>query len=64
MHFDSGVFDELPVCVNEKGMDWRQLDYVLEMRVSSGEICWSVKYKDMEAGTIKSVVGYEGMSDA
>ena len=34
-----------------------------EMRVSSGEICWSVRYKDIEAGTVKTTVGYEGMTD-
>lgn len=61
MEFDPSIFEELPVRVNEKGKEWRKLSYVLEMRVSSGEICWSVKYKDIEAGTVKTIVGYEGM---
>lgn len=64
MKFDPSVFDELPVFVNEKGISWRRLDYVVEMQVSSGEICWSAKYKDIEAGTIKTIVGYEGMANS
>ena len=64
MNFEGEVFDELPVRTNKKGIEWRQLDYMLEMRVSSGEIYWSVKHKDIEAGKIKTVVGYEGMEDS
>jgi len=63
IRIDSTVFEELPILHNKKGEEWRKLDYVLEMRVSSGEICWSVRYKDIEAGTIKTTVGYEGMTD-
>jgi hypothetical protein len=60
----SSIFDELPVHKNEDASEWRQLDYVLEMQVSSGEICWAVKYKNVEAGTVKTLVGYEGIFDS
>jgi len=63
VNLDPSIFEELPVHVNEKGEEWRRLDYVLEMRVSSGEICWSAKYKGIEAGMVKMIVGYEGMAD-
>jgi len=64
VNVDSSIFDELPVHENKDGGEWRQLDYVLEMQVSSGEICWAVKYKDIEAGTVKTLVGYEGIFDS
>ena len=63
MNLDPSIFEELPVHINERGAEWRRLDYVLEMQVSSGEICWSVKYKDTEAGMVKTIVGYEGRAD-
>jgi hypothetical protein len=63
LKFDPILFEELPVRVNKKGLQWRPLDYVVEMQVSSGEICWSAKHKDIDAGTIKTIVGYEGISD-
>ena len=58
MTFEPAVFFDLPVKLNDKGEEWRQLDYVLEMQVSSGELCWTVKHKNIKAGTIKTVVGY------
>jgi hypothetical protein len=48
MTFEPAVFFDLPVELNEKGEEWRQLDYVLEMQVSSGELCWTVKHKNIK----------------
>jgi len=62
MSFDEGIFGELPVHTNEKGEKWRKLDFDLEMKVSSGELCWSAKYKGVVTGSVKTVVGYEGIA--
>jgi hypothetical protein len=62
MSFDPSIFEELPVHIIGKGEEWRKLDFNLEMRVSSGELCWSAKYKGTETGSVKTIVGYEGMT--
>jgi hypothetical protein len=61
--FDPSIFEELPIQINENGQEWRKLDFILEMRVSSGELCWSAKYKGVETGAVKTIVGCEGMTD-
>jgi hypothetical protein len=57
--FDPKIYDELPKHKNANG-EWRDLRFTLEMRVTSGEICWSTKYKDVEMGLVKSIMGREG----
>lgn len=58
--FDPKIYDELPKHKNAKGEEWRDLSFTLEMRVTSGEICWSTKYNGVEMGLVKSVMGQEG----
>jgi len=60
MSFDPSIYDELPGHKNENGDEWRELSFTLEMRVTSGEICWSTKYKGMETGSVRSIIGQEG----
>jgi hypothetical protein len=62
MTVDPSKFDELPKHRNRMGVEWRQLDCSMELQVSSGQIRWTAKYKGVEAGSIKTTVGYEGMA--
>ena len=60
MSFDLKIYDELPRKRTPNGEEWRQLDFVLEMRISSGEICWTTKYKETHAGSVSKAIGEEG----
>jgi len=60
MSFDLKIYDELPRKRTLNGEEWRQLDFVLEMRISSGEICWTTKYKGTHAGSASKTIGEEG----
>lgn len=60
MSFDPKIYDELPRNRAPNGEEWRQLDFVLEMRVSSGETCWTTKYKGKQAGSVSKALGKEG----
>jgi hypothetical protein len=55
------IFDELPIQTNMKGVQWRKLQYVLEMQVSSGQLNWTVKHQGIERGKITSGVEYESV---
>lgn len=59
MKFDPSLFDNLPVCTNDIGVQWRKLQYVLEMQVSSGQLNWTVKHQGIERGKISTRVEYE-----
>ena len=59
MSFDPKIYDELPKYYNKKGVEWRRLDFTLEMQVSSGEICWKTRYKGIETGSVSTIVGNE-----
>ena len=59
MKFDTSLFDDLPVCTNDIGVQWRKLQYVLEMQVSSGQLNWTVKHQGIERGKISTRVEYE-----
>ncbi|KAH8656043.1 hypothetical protein BGZ60DRAFT_567892 [Tricladium varicosporioides] len=59
--FNPQLYDKLPVRVNNKGAEYRRMDIIVEMRVSSGELCWSCKHNGVEAGSVKMVVGYDGV---
>ncbi|KAF4630724.1 hypothetical protein G7Y89_g7418 [Cudoniella acicularis] len=58
---DERIYDELPVRKNKEGVAFRELDYVLEMRVSSGELCWLATRKGVECGTVKNAIAFEGI---
>ncbi len=60
MSFDPSIYDELPRHRSTKGEEYRELEFELEMRVTSGEICWSTKYKGVETGSVRSTIGQEG----
>ena len=62
MKFDTSLFDDLPVCTNDIGVQWRKLQYVLEMQVSSGQLNWTVKHQGIERGKITTRVEYERVS--
>lgn len=59
--FDLKLYDKLPARVNKKEVEYRWLDITVEMRLSSGELCWSCKHNGVEAGSVKTVVGYDGV---
>ena len=59
--FDPKIYDDLPTRLNKKGQEYRWMDFTVEMRISSGELCWSCKHKGVEAGSVKMVVGYDGV---
>jgi hypothetical protein len=59
MKFDPCLFDDLPVYTNDIGVQWRKLQYVLEMQVSSGQLNWTVKHQGIERGKISTRVEYE-----
>ncbi|KAH6674763.1 hypothetical protein B0J14DRAFT_652947 [Halenospora varia] len=52
MKFGPRLFQDLPEFINTKGVKWRQLEYVLELKVSSGQLNWVVKHGEMERGSI------------
>ena len=60
MSFDPSIYDELPRYRSTKGGEYGELEFGLEMRVTSGEICWSTKYKGVEIGSVRSKIGQEG----
>jgi len=57
---DPAIFDELPICTNGD-KEWRHLELLVELQISSGELCWSATYKGINAGRVKTRVGYEGV---
>lgn len=62
MKFNTSIFDELPIRTNDQGVQWRRLQYVLEMQVSSGQLNWTVKHQGIELGKITTGVDYERAS--
>ena len=61
--FDPNLWDKLPTRVNKKGVQFRNINIIVEMRVSSGELCWSAKHNGVDAGSVTTAVGYEGISN-
>ncbi|KAL2060284.1 hypothetical protein VTL71DRAFT_9679 [Oculimacula yallundae] len=59
MTFDPKIYDELPQFYNKEGAKWRKLNFTLEMQVSSGEICWKTRYKGIETGSVRTIMGTE-----
>jgi len=62
MKFSPNLFNELPLKINKAGDEWREVEYVLEMQVSSGQLNWTVKHHGIESGKITTWVEYERVS--
>jgi hypothetical protein len=59
MKFPTSIFEDLPKRTNDRGVEWRKLQYVLEMQVSSGQLNWTAKHQGIERGEITTGVEYE-----
>jgi hypothetical protein len=59
MSFDVGFYNELPTR-RANGEEWKELGFTLEMRITSGQIHWSTRYKEIEMGSVKFTMGKEG----
>lgn len=56
---DESVYEELPSMTSAAGKKWKKLSYVLELEISSGQLCWSVKRDGVNIGNAKMEVTYE-----
>jgi hypothetical protein len=59
MKFPTSIFEDLPIQTNDQGVEWRKLQYMLEMQVSSGQLNWTAKHQRIERGKITTGVEYE-----
>jgi len=57
--FDTSLFDELPEITNRYGETYKKLSYVVEMRVSSGSLDWSLDYEGMKKGRASIAIDYQ-----
>jgi hypothetical protein len=59
MYFDVGFYNEFPTR-RANGKEWKELGFALKMRITSGQIYWSTRYKGIEIGSVKFTMGKEG----
>ena len=54
--FDASLYDELPKYISPNTKERRVLDFTIEMRLTSGEIKWSTRYKGKAVGSVSATI--------